>query len=35
VKLMREVFGSEVKVLWVKEGEFEMGEPCKNSMEPS
>ena len=29
VKEMREVFGSDVKVLWVKEGELEIGEPCK------
>lgn len=29
VKQMREVFGPDVKVLWVKEGDFEMGEPCK------
>lgn len=29
VKLMREVFGDDVKVLWVKEGDFEMGEPTK------
>jgi hypothetical protein len=28
VKEMREVFG-EVKVLYVKEGDFEMGEPVK------
>jgi hypothetical protein len=27
VKEMREVFGEDVKVLYVKEGDFEMGEP--------
>lgn len=29
VRAMREVFGAEnVKVLWVKEGDFEIGEPA-------
>lgn len=28
---MREVFGDDVKVLWVKEGDFEIGEPCKKA----
>ena len=26
VKQMREVFGDDVKVLWVREGDFSMGE---------
>lgn len=26
VKQMREVFGDDVKVLWVKEGDFSMGD---------
>lgn len=31
VKEMREVFGADqVNVLWVKEGDFEMGEPSDN-----
>jgi hypothetical protein len=30
VKEMREVFGEDVKVLYVKEGDFEMGEPCRS-----
>jgi hypothetical protein len=29
VKEMREVFG-DVKVLYVKEGDLEMGEPCRS-----
>jgi hypothetical protein len=29
VKEMRELFGEDVKVLYVKEGDFEMGEPVK------
>jgi hypothetical protein len=29
VKEMREVFG-EVKVLYVKEGDLEIGEPCRS-----
>lgn len=33
VKLMRELFGPDVKVLWVKEGDFEMGEPSKREDE--
>ena len=27
VKMMREVFGDDVKVLYVKEGSLELGEP--------
>lgn len=26
VKQMRELFGDDVKVIWVKEGDFEMGQ---------
>ena len=30
VKEMRDVFGADVKVLWVKEGDFEVGEKIDN-----
>lgn len=29
VKQMREAFGDDVKVLWVKEGDFQMGDVPK------
>lgn len=29
VKKMREIFGDNVKVLWVKEGDFELGDVPK------
>ena len=34
VEQMRDVFG-EVKVLWVKEGDFEIGEPLDGRAEES
>jgi hypothetical protein len=34
VQLMREVFGDDVKVLWVKEGDFEIGQPSASSIHP-
>jgi hypothetical protein len=31
VKEMRELFGEDVKVIYVKEGDFEIGEPVRES----
>jgi len=32
VKQMRELFGDDLKVTWVKEGDFEIGQPLEDDL---